>query len=269
MSDWSEFEVDLIIADYFEMLEKELKGIAYNKSTHRRRLAEFLTERNEGAIEFKHQNISAALIKNGIPYINGYKPRWNYQNMLEEKTLNYFNRNNHIENTLDQFIQSTNFSSWIVPPPELISRVMEPQGAYDTTPIKKNYLELEQKNISIGFAGEKLAMEFEKWKLNNEGFPHLADKVEWVSQYDDTAGFDILSKSHDGKDIFIEVKTTTLGKDTPFFFSKRENDFSEQKRKDFNLYRVFDVIKNPKMFNQTGRFQDICNIEPINFKGYF
>ena len=43
-----------------------------------------LKNRSEGAIERKHQNISAVLIELGCPYISGYKPLGNYQGLLAE-----------------------------------------------------------------------------------------------------------------------------------------------------------------------------------------
>jgi hypothetical protein len=61
--------------------------------------------------------------------------------------------------------------------------------------------------------------------------------------------------------MYIEVKTTTLGKETPIFFSKTENEFSEKKSKDYHLYRVFDLKENTRMFQKNGRFNDMCNSE--------
>jgi len=58
---WSNIELDLIIADYFSMLRMELSDIAYNKAEYRRNLLPLLYNRTEGSIEFKHQNISAIL----------------------------------------------------------------------------------------------------------------------------------------------------------------------------------------------------------------
>ena len=90
MSDsWSHNEVEIIIADYFDMLMKELSGIPLNKTEHRKRLLHHLNNRSEGSIEFKHQNISAILIRHGQPYIRGYLPRYNYQRVLEEKVIAY------------------------------------------------------------------------------------------------------------------------------------------------------------------------------------
>lgn len=66
------------------MLRLELQGRPYNKSGHRRRLRGSLKGRSEGAIERKHHNISAVLIDLAFPFIDGYKPLSNYQELLRD-----------------------------------------------------------------------------------------------------------------------------------------------------------------------------------------
>ena len=39
--------------------------------------------RNRASLEFKHCNISAVLVKLGYPCIAGYKPRGNFQQLLQ------------------------------------------------------------------------------------------------------------------------------------------------------------------------------------------
>lgn len=276
MADWSELEVDLIVDDYFQMLQEEIKGGKPNKTTHRNRLLSLLNNRTPGSVERKHQNISAVLIKNGYPYINGYKPLNQYQRLLEIKVLQYVSNRQSVELTFDSFASQivtpqmsvVNYDKWLTEPPKT-TIVEEPVANY-YVPKKRNYLELEQKNRSIGFVGEELAFEYEKWRLAQLGEAKLAKEVKWISRdQGDGAGYDILSKKVNGEDLYIEVKTTTLGKDTPIFFSKTENDFSNDYKESFQLYRIFDVKKDPKMFTRNGRFQDICTIEPTNFKGVF
>jgi hypothetical protein len=75
-NNWSQSEVEAAVEDYFNMLRFELSGLKYNKSEHRRALIELLNNRSGGSVELKHQNISAVLIEMGIPYIDGYKPRF-------------------------------------------------------------------------------------------------------------------------------------------------------------------------------------------------
>jgi len=88
---WDWLECEAVVADYFAMLKYELKGERYNKTQCRRNLQPKLNDRSEGAIEFKHQNISAILIELGYPYIAGYKPAFNYQQQLKEVVRMRFN----------------------------------------------------------------------------------------------------------------------------------------------------------------------------------
>jgi hypothetical protein len=80
-TDWTDDELDLIVADYFAMLEDELAGRTYVKAQHRAALVQ-LIGRSHGSVEFKHQNISAVLQELGLPWIFGYKPAVNFQRAL-------------------------------------------------------------------------------------------------------------------------------------------------------------------------------------------
>jgi len=61
--DWTRSEVDLAVADYFAMLNRQLRGDRYSKTEHRRRLNQSIPACSDGSIEFKHQNISAVLVR--------------------------------------------------------------------------------------------------------------------------------------------------------------------------------------------------------------
>ncbi len=107
--DWTEKEVSLIVADYFQMLEAELLGQPYKKSDHRKTLSTKLDGRSSGSIEFKHQNVSGVLVELGLPYIEGYKPRGNYQTILAKE----------VESFLDShpnFLEQLSSTSVINPP---------------------------------------------------------------------------------------------------------------------------------------------------------
>ena len=278
MIPWSNIEVELIVADYFDMLSKELSGQEYVKANHRRKLLPLLKGRSEGSIEFKHQNISAVLIRLGQPYIKGYLPRANYQNSLVERVIAYLDENPSVEELFKRFAESTSiqsplqsdFDKLIVKPPAGSQYVEEPVAWYTKSQIKTNYLEKEQRNRSLGMLGEGLVVQYEKWQLTVLGKDHLADQVRWISKEEgDGAGFDVLSRNLNGTDKYIEVKTTRLGKETPFFFSKNELLFSQHKPKDYHLYRLFDFEKNARMFVKNGGLDTICSSVPILFKGFF
>ena len=147
--------------------------------------------------------------------------------------------------------------------------LQEPELTY-RSPIKVNYIELEQANHVVGTTGESIALAYEKWRLIQAGKENLADKIEWVSQTQgDGLGFDILSRNTNGTDRYIEVKSTKLTKEAPFYFSALEHDFSRRNRSKFFLYRVFNLKAEPKLFIANGAYDDFCNASPTHFKGAF
>ncbi len=275
---WSNTEVELIIADYFSMLSAELKGEAYSKAAHRRALLPHLVNRSESSVEFKHQNISAVLIELGQPFIKGYLPRYNYQQILKEAVIDYLTQNLSIENQFKLFAEKkivtprpgVDFIKFVAEPPCVKHHSYEPKANYRKNPIKVNYLEKEQRNRDLGYLGEELVVEYERWQLTKLGKENLADKVEWISnEQGDGAGFDILSRNIDGTDKYIEVKTTKLSKETPIFFSKNELEFSVDHRKRFHLYRLFDFETNARMFTRNGALNEVCHPVAVAYKGFF
>lgn len=275
--DWSDNEVELTVADYFSMLKEELIDHEYSKSHHRKALLPLLNNRSETSIEFKHRNISAVLIEMGLPFIRGYKPLFNYQQLLIHAIKNYLENNQSIiQFEFEQFaneagaIKSSNdfdFLHFLSEDP-VISKIKNTPPIFK--PIKTNYLEKEQNNSKLGEAGEKLIVEYERWRLTQVGKENLANKVEWVSKiYGDGAGFDILSKNADGSDRYIEVKTTKLAKETPIFLTETELSFAALKGDSFYLYRVFDFKKTPKFFFRNGGYEKFAIIKPESYKAYF
>ncbi len=89
---WSDHEVALIVADYFEMLLAELSGEAYSKAGHKKDLRPKLNNCSKSSVEYKHQNISGVLIGMGLPYINGYKPAKHIQKSLSQALGEYLVR---------------------------------------------------------------------------------------------------------------------------------------------------------------------------------
>lgn len=90
----------------------------------------------------------------------------------------------------------------------------------------------------LGVEGEKFVINFEKERLNNSGFPHLANEVLDVSQKN--CGYDILSFDDDSKKRLIEVKTTKKNLNFPFFLTRNEVNTSKLNLTTYWLYRVYD-----------------------------
>lgn len=86
-ADWSSEENDALVAAYLEILSRERRGESVVKREHIRALQPSLSDRSRGAIEYKMQNVSAVLQREGLPWINGFKPARNNQHALRDAVL--------------------------------------------------------------------------------------------------------------------------------------------------------------------------------------
>lgn len=272
---WSLEEVNFIVRDYFDMLIKELSGQSYNKSEHRRNLQNVLSDRSEGSIEFKHQNISAVLIELGLPYISGYKPRSNYQHLLKEAVEDHLAANPNLEELFNQYlfdeIKEPEFQDILnsqVGVPEFSLQVSE-SSSIKRYKVKRNYYKEELRNRRLGLLGEEFIIKYEKQRLISLGEGDLADHIEHVSQTQgDSAGFDILSFDENKKEKFIEVKTTQLGKESPFYFTRNELGLSRKKSDRYNLFRVFNFKRKPRFYQLKGALDQSCESVSTEFMGW-
>ena len=277
--DWTREEVEAIVADYLKMLTLELAGQSYNKTEHRKNLQTKLNRRTDASIEFKHCNISAAMIDLGFPYIRGYQPRSNYQALLGVIAEEQVNGAATLDQAALAAVQQpaitptqTDFTKVIaVAPSKNDQRALnEPRNPYTFKAVKRDYLEREAKNRSLGLAGEEFIVLFEHWRLIELGQHRLADKVEHVSQSKgDGLGYDVLSFETDGKERLIEVKTTTFGRETPFFVSRGELTLSHEAKDQFHLYRLFEFRKAPRMFDLPGALDQHCVLDPVTYRASF
>lgn len=275
--DWSREEVEAIVADYLHMLTLELAGQAFSKTQHRRRLQTLLNDRAEASIEFKHGNISAVLRDLGFPSIRGYKPRSNYQALLAEIVADQIKDKGSLDRAALAAVEQPaiapsilNFEKVKANAPKREIRVAEPNVAYRFRAMKRDYLEREAVNRSLGLAGEEFVVLFEHWRLAALGKQRLADQVQHVSQTQgDGLGYDVLSFDVDGRERLIEVKTTTFGKDTPFFVSRGELALSREAKDQFHLYRLFEFRKEPRLFDLPGQLDQHCVLDPVSYRASF
>lgn len=277
--DWSRSEVEVIIADYFAMLEAELRGEPFSKTDHRRALVALLNDRSEQSVEFKHANISAVLIELGIPYIAGYKPRSNYQLLLAEVVAERLAVQDRLIRVVAEDADKVVLPSFddvlralVDPPPSAgpKPKVAEPKLSPYMAAIPRpavNYLEREARNRGLGAAGEEFVLRFEQARLAHEGQDRLASKIEHVSRIrGDGAGYDILSFESTGAERLIEVKTTKYGRETPFFVSRNELSVSQAYEDRYQLYRVFNLRGEAKLFTLPGAFSTTCALKPSTYQ---
>ncbi len=258
------------------MLRLELTGRKYNKAAHRRALMEQLNNRSDSSVELNHQNISAVLIEMGIPYIAGYKPRFNYQrSLLPAVVADYLKSHPDLQQLFAEDSEANAtipsvediLSAWEAPPAPgdcKTPAVGEPRAVYN--PGGVNYLAREARNHSLGDAGERFVINFERARLIRAGKDSLADRIEQISAtVGPSAGFDIRSFEENGADRFIEAKTTKYGKNTPFFVTPNELRFSRDNSSRYYLYRLFRFRESPRLFTLHGHVEERCIIEPSEF----
>ena len=274
--DWSRQEVELLVADYLQMLTLELAGQSYNKSARRRALLPLLQGRTEASVEFKHRNVSAVMGELGLPRIRGYLPADNAQSdMLLEVISEQLLLHPALERAADEAVErvavpadAVDFSKVRAQAPVRKHRVTEPAPTYRRrTAVRRDYLERETRNRSLGNAGEEFIVHFERWRLLGLGLGQLADGVRHVAKLDgDGLGYDVLSFEPDGRERFIEVKTTAFGEETPFYVTSNELSFAREEPERFRLCRVFDFRAAPRFFELAGPVENHFFLDPATYR---
>jgi hypothetical protein len=264
--EWTEAELQAIVADYFSMLDDELAGRRYSKTEHRNALLAGL-HRTPGSIERKHQNISAVLHELGFRWINGYKPLRNFQDALVDAVEARIDRAidrvdqtsiRHVERPIDA-------ATIFVPPPPPSSGTL--RGSIGRVSRKYDLAARDAANRTLGRAGEDFVFQIERARLEKLGRCGLAEQVNWVSdQVGDGLGYDISSFDEYGNPVFIEVKTTCGPITTPFFISENERRVAAQKGPAYRIYRVFGFGTDPKIYELLGPLETTLALEPVAYR---
>ena len=270
---WSNDEIDIIVHDYFDMLNKELKGINYRKIDHNRKV-QSLTGRSKGSVEYKYQNVSAVLNILGCPRIRGYLPAKNIQKALipgVERFLQEFNWELLVRDSISVGVKKDEPSDSFTEI-EIMQQIPEPfptpSGDHVRRLIRKfDPASRDARNREIGLLGERRVFHSERKRLQRLGRNDLSKKVRWVSQEDgDGAGYDILSFSPTGKERFLEVKTTIGSERTPFYISSNEKLFSEENPQHSRIFRLYDLPGVPRAFIVKPPLENELILTPQNYR---
>lgn len=267
---WRDDELDAIIADYFEMLTQELAGRAYVKAQHSAALMA-QTGRSHRSVEFKHQNISAVLDELGMPWIPGYIPKPNYQNAIFDAIERFLTlHQTRLESTPIPAAQTAARETVFVepPPPRDVDRLL---------PLRLRHLvrkfdpaERDQRNRSLGTAGEEFVLGIERRRLVEGARPDLARKVRWIAQEEgDGAGYDILSFGVEGEQHLLEVKTTNGSARTPFFLSRNECELASERPLEWRIYRVHKFSIQPRIFTISPPLEKAVHLRPESWRASF
>lgn len=127
---------------------------------------------------------------------------------------------------------------------------------------KFDYEKINKERKLIGDAGEEFVYN-DQIKFVKNNIPEYVNCIRHVSKLDgDGAGYDICSFNADKKVVYIEVKSTTGKKDTPFYMSASEYEFYELHRNNYIIARVYEFDISTK----TGKIEYIFGTE---FEGVF
>lgn len=103
---------------------------------------------------------------------------------------------------------------------------------------KPRSAEQQEADRALGSRGEELVYRAELQRVRALGLPE--SRVVWVSKADPGANYDILSVGRDGRDIWIEVKSST-GRHGYFEWPRGEFELALRTRKRYVLYRVYEA----------------------------
>ena len=183
---WSQDEVSATVRVYLEMLTFELAGQKYVKRHYNRQLQELLEGRSLGAIEMKHMNISAALNMLGCHYIAGYKPYANLQGLLLEEVAMQVNANDRLHRVAIEASERTTHSPRLVEYANVLAAALAnnsgkvsgvEDGSMPGVRLNVDYQALEQRNRSLGLAGEEFVLDYERWRLTHNGVDKLLSLI--------------------------------------------------------------------------------------------
>lgn len=245
---WNEAEHDLVVGDYFVMLDKVMTGRALDPATHQRALR-FVTNRSGGAITFLQGEISAILTLVGLPTLKDHPPRWDFGDVLVDAIDRHLTAKPAALKDLAQ-------------PPALLGRAAAPvlaEGApAQAVPVRPS--ERTRALIArfdpadrdgdariLSRIGVAAALAYEQTRLTARGRPDLADQVRLALPPDDE-GCDLVSFSRTGAPRRIVVKTTTGGAATPFRLTEGEAALSRDAPEAFQVYRLYDMAREARVF---------------------
>jgi len=263
---WSDDELDLIVADYFAMLEAERTGQPYVKSHYAAALMERIG-RTHRSVEFKHMNISAVLRELGLPTIRGYTPKANYQQAIFGAIDRYLSARPKLLTlepppVLQGFAEQALILDEEPPVPDPAPPLPRPEGL-ERLVRKFDPVERDFRNRALGEAGEALVLDNERRHLRYADRTDLANKVRWVSKEDgDGAGYDIRSfDPGSGAERLLEVKTTYGGQRTPFLLTRNEKSLSDERPDAFRILRLYEFGQIPRLFSLRPPLEAVVRLE--------
>ena len=268
---WNNKEIEIIVADYLDMLQLELAGVKFNKA-ERNRILRHRLGRSRGSVEYKHRNISAVMAVLGLPFVWGYKPAANFQirliEIIEHRLADSGLPYNVSEGRDDPVLPVTGIDFHM--PPDRRQDAKKAEPIFERILGRFEPAARDARARILGEAGEKFLFQAEQNRLSSIGRDDLAAKVRWVSKEDgDGSGYDILSYSKMGEPRWLEVKTTNGPSVTPFRITRNELRVSDEFPKFFRLVRLYNFSWAPAAFKLKSPLSDHVVLDPVQYLATF
>ena len=135
---------------------------------------------------------------------------------------------------------------------------------------KADFEKENRRNKKLGERGEVVVKIAEENYLKSLGREDLAKKIKQVSRCDDSLGYDILSFKKDGREKYIEVKSTKSKTGTANFLISENQIRKSKSMNNFYIYVVFEANKrNPIIWRIKNLFtqpENKVKITPISYR---
>jgi hypothetical protein len=145
-------------------------------------------------------------------------------------------------------------------------RLMPPEKRFRVARKIDNWEEINRKRKETGDKGEEIVFLIEQDYLRSINRIDLADRIKHIAKEDDGSGYDILSFFENGREKYIEVKSTTTSLKSPYYVSNNELSFLKEHNEDYRLYRVLLIDSGPEMrVYEPSEILEINDITPTQY----
>lgn len=270
---------EILVQNYFIMLDAELQGELYSKADHRNRILKELGDNDADAVDRAHRHISAVLAETGLPFADSFPPEGGFDDALEKAVHVFIEANPELVEALwiDQVpaassipVELDDAKAYWAPVPE--RGVFRPSGRPAWHPAGVNEIDYrvrESRNRNLSIVGERFVLAFERARLREAGLKDSIDQVAWQSQtFGDSFGYDIRSVEADGSERLICVKTTNYGPRFPFVLSNRELERARENLSKYFIYRIFRFSRGAKLFMLPASELAAEALEPVVYRSW-
>jgi hypothetical protein len=245
------------IADHYKTLLAEFfENNLYKKRSGSQQFEESLSEFSSTIQEISPLN--SVLVTTSIPLEE-------YKEYLKKRTINHdfqASKKNEELNSIRDLVR--NFSRTAAQKPK---EFVAPERLYRSARKIDNWDEINKKRKMTGLKGEEIAVAIEQEFFESIGRNDLAQKVRHVSaENGDGLGYDVLSFFENGREKYIEVKSTTASLSSPFYLSRNELGFLKEHSEDAFIYRVLISGNEPQIKTDLGReFLENNEFVPVSY----